>query len=505
MKLTSLLLYVFLGYILVLPAAFTINEPAIDFMNMATLLLALLICLALIAFVFLAKEHSNGLLLWFIIKTFIAYLLTFLMICFIPNQTLWFRDIVAHFSANDFNWALLIVLLSTIATGFGLFLGGILRSNRFLNGTNQLNRVKSNYSMVRLDLLFFLICIINLTGYYIFGLGRYTNDTSGYAQKFINSLIYPPDTIFLLYFVLVSRFRVIDQRRSVARLMAAVITFYLTLVLTGSKGGTYFIILIWLFYKLSTEGDFKVDIKKALRYVIPIILLSIVSLYAGYYIKWTTRMMSVETGERTISVNDVIDGIEAKEALDPETAAIMPFRRMALLEQALVTSNMSIDNKLLNWKNTLLSSFDRIVPGTFFPDVIISERIYSIYARGYSVYEQTATIRENAEWSLYGLMYVYNGLITGLLLLFMLSLILSLMYNYMLSLNSGFTLVIKVWFLSMFEHLYSGFGIDSTVSYYIPYLLQIFIYILIVRKHHVEYDVLRSRPVDVAHHSGAAV
>ena len=424
---------------------------------------------------------DGGLLIFFAIKSILAYLLTFLGMFLWDDYTLWFRDFVIPVNSQMITSAILYLIPMLTSMGLGLIVGSSLIAKKVLI-TKNLDLTMKGVSINKLYILSTLIFILNILGYYIYGVGRYVDGGFDEVTKLLNALIYPPITIWLM----TSAILVVHSCGGIKNWrmnLFITCTFILCMTLTGSKGGVYFVFLLLLIANLAIFGDpliYKID-KKITGLLILLVPVLFLSFQMAYYIKWVTRTYSMDGNNQSISIDFLVNEIKNKEDdSDKNFIITSPIRRLSLLEQAVTVNYINVDNKLVNLENMFKSAFDRVVPGIYF-DVPITERLYPIYARGLSLDQQLYEVMENAEWSLFGLFTVYFGSFYGELSIFILSALISYGYKALICTSSPVTIIYACLYIYAFDFLYSGFGVDSLFGEFIPYSIQIFLYYKLIK------------------------
>ena len=146
--------------------------------------------------------------------------------------------------------------------------------------------------------------------------------------------------------------------------------------LTGSeRRGTSTSCCTGQWRRFAYEGDFVIPIRRVLKARrTRSRAVTALALYAGYYIKWVTRLAAVQTGEVSIDVGTLPQTVSNQQSLDLVGGAFaLPVRRLSPeLEQLItvVNSTQRTCGEYVNWpKYTIKSSFDRVVPGTYFGEL----------------------------------------------------------------------------------------------------------------------------------------
>lgn len=193
-----------------------------EFVNIYTVVLAIIIGVENISMLFYEKKRRNPFIIIIVFLSTVFYLARITTLVAIPLSTIFERDSV---TSGDLNYALIFIILSNASMFLGFYI-------RWVNSVKQENVIKAEYSTKKKrNMIVILIIMIMLLGLNSMQIG------GGGLVSFLIEVFFHQQVILLFSFVFL--FYYYDKISGRARLQIAIIilAFVFFVTLSGSRSG----------------------------------------------------------------------------------------------------------------------------------------------------------------------------------------------------------------------------------------------------------------------------
>ncbi|KJR99401.1 MAG: hypothetical protein VR68_09175 [Peptococcaceae bacterium BRH_c4a] len=487
MRISRLLILSIFLYLIVLWGLFAYNGGN-WLVNFSSVVMMTIVSIIFILILIIYPD-KHPMLLLFIIITFMYFNLRILALIMEPERL---YDQFTPASADDMNMALIYLCLGIIFSVAGLFVGNRifpLRRTTLIDNDSERNYLFSQ-PLVFISGVLLLAEINVIYTYMVMGLSRHGIDVMNMPtmMKVIYTLT---DTdIFLMFFLVVVLERWSHLSPKIKMLsMFAIIGYVLMRVIISSKAGIYYPVLFWLFYKLSRERDFKVNVKKITMIMLPLFILAVLS----FNVAKQLRQNWMDTIDQEITFESIYENLGEKDRFS-YLDVLTPLHRLQGIDPLINIINekgINVD-KYINLTNEIKSFMNLVLPGKPFRVPLTSQSYVIVYGSmdeslylDYGVY--TTYI-----FTMWGLYYALFGAFGGLLGMFFFMLTVTAMYNVFANWNSKYRIFLM--FLCIYAAYWNfiSFGFDFFMDVVCRTLLQGSLFIMLL---HIVSAVKRRRSV----------
>ena len=457
MKLSAIivkLLYIYLGLVLVL-FAFCGESSLINITSI--LLISLLV--VFLCFLLTIGDPSNPLIIFWVLLTFMWFLVRFLYLIPFPDEANLQRYI--YFESSYMNRALVYLLFGTILSSIGFRLGSVaanlLKRRVYLKrrASEKSKDIFSYLSPENIAVLGILISGISIFNYFVLGRGRFSGQYTHFGWLF-SFISYEP--ILLIAIILTdTKWRFLNrQQKFLILLFWGVFVTYRVLV--GSRSALFGPLMFWLLYKFAKEGNPKIERKH-----ITLIFIGFgVSIPLFFFTTSTRFMWDVQWAKgNIISFSDFVE-VASHASFSPYDILKAITNRFSLLEHLVVIVNNTGENvkEYVNFGNVFKASVNYSIPGDPFPHVLVTSRAFSVVYRHWG--EEFAERNHMTDgWTLLGILYVHFGWLGGLIATFSVSFILAIIYKKLCRIKTVYKILWRVWFMLLINRVFLNFGIDE--------------------------------------------
>lgn len=458
--------------------------------SLLRLVIAILAASSLVAFSILEFEHpyfnsiSLGLMLFFagILYFFSgkfsskyppAIIVTLLLILFVQLRTavlVVLPDSLLHsakVTSEMFNVTLGYMIIGSVACYLGLALG-YGNDGRFDLQSKTRNSFQDDFQLRFMAIAFVLTIILSMVIYYSLGYVGATGDGEhlGFFQRYIARFIYPIGWLMMF----MATYALHSNKPSHIRLFGVLLGLYfLSFLLSGSRGGIYEIIILILSYKLIVEGDFMIRMSGwRLALLLGVVPVSLVGYWVATQLRayWYGADQSIFTAFDTLLSSG--DGILALENLVSDISHRLSFLEPTMCPIFFQELGLGDVSELVNIKTTVLSSINRLIPGKPLGDILFTEYAYGfIYEPqgGVLAYSESGRIDHvGYEWTIFGIAYQLLGFPAGIILIFGLTALLARIVQAFNKLGNFYGLSCSIFFMGILSVWIRNLGIDNLVD-----------------------------------------
>ena len=374
------------------------------------------------------------------------------------------------FFKDEYLKAWIIIFLFTFSAVIGVYASKFLW--RLTTKTNSRAKIiRFNISRRRLYTFFGILLaayFLTLVNYYYLGGNSTVFDvqTSLLAKTF--SIIGNIDLYLIIIFCMVFQ-RYVQTRQFDKKLGGfCIIAYSIVRILSGSRAGLYdgLIIIVICILAYCPRLEFRLSIKY-LGLLATAIILAPLTFIAGDLMRFVTWKP-----DRTLELFSEYSLSSVLGIFSISDLLMVISRRLSLIDPMLFIFNeksFCLVSDYLNLSTMWQSAVNRVVPGSIFPYVIESERVFAILFGGRE--ESSVVAHFHADlYSSFGMAYLLFGSVFGLLCVFLSSVIFSYFCNIFRS-NRKHYLALT---LFVFYFWLLNFGIDNLVArfaYFIPLFL----------------------------------
>lgn len=372
-------------------------------------------------------------------------------------DTLFFPD-------DYFNTLLIIIFYSFVLVG-GIVIGDILIPKKKCNKLFVSRKNIRNVTLYAIS-----VFVIDLIGLFFFHLQgeEITGERVGNIGKLF-SILTNKDLVFLLLMSFVfARFLCLRKVRWVPVLLFTFL-YFITRAAGGSRAGIYDAIVVVFICLLSTHKNY---VFRAKHFLVMVVC-AVIALFS-FVIGNITRFLFWKE-DWTGALGSLSDWREIGQFLDWSDLVVAVSKRLSLIDPLLFVFNnkniVPVDN-YLNLNTIFISSLNRVLPGNFDKNVIISERLFAVFYSG----REESSILSHFHADLYGAfgyLYLVFGLLGGALALFVSIVLLVAAYRSSRH-NVWGGLILLVYYFWLLT-----FGLDNLIArffYFIPvYMLSFYI------------------------------
>ncbi|NLW91119.1 MAG: hypothetical protein GXY34_05920 [Syntrophomonadaceae bacterium] len=356
-------------------------HPYIDFAGFVGIMVFVAVLYFFLKF-FASKAPLLNLIVFMLI---IFFQLRLMFLIFVPISFLFFSWI----TYDSFHTVICTILTLTVLS----FLGTII-------GTKKSSCQSDNTSVSFRNFYFilFVICVLmQLLMYYSFGYvgatgsGENLNPVYRYLAILCNINVF---TFMAIAFA-------IRTRNGHKWTLLILILFAVYCTFTGSRAGIFEAFIIYLCSLLYFYGDAKIPIRMRQIFIIPLLLVLLL-----FTIQYSTYLRDKQWFNSSISYNDYVSTsydnvLAASSGLSYRLSLVEP------LYAAMFPPRHDISN-IINWKTTIISSVNRIIPGKPFGNIMYHEYAYSML--WLVIPEMQGDNYIGYEWGMFGISWQLFGI-----------------------------------------------------------------------------------------------
>ena len=455
-KLLTLILYISLVFIWI--SFIAVGEG--ELVDVASLFLVSLLILALVFFLATITPRTAPIVVIWVVIMFPFFVLRFIALFFFPEQ-MWLGHLYV-FGPQEMNWALLYLLVGTVVIGLGFVFGSNLTSSRVIAPPDP--DEYSSRLLRRCAVIAIISVVIQLIGILFFDYG---NMSSLLAPRWhaMLTILWNNDAALIIAIVVTGECWKASTKTD-KRLMIAYYGIYILSSLISGARIALLRPLYWgLSYLLVRRGDIQINSRQIVRIAL-LLLIATIGIYPlGTAFK---NAWNVHGGEMSLTPSMVWE-LATTVGYGYEIGDIGHhfLFRLAGLDTVMIVLNRTgpVAREYLTFDRVIKVTVNQFTPGFDpFPEARISTaRIFgAIYA--VRLLEQVTDRYQSYLWTLWGISYAHFGWAGGLVFMFVVSFLLSAIYQRALWLRSHLSIMIgRTWLLIFVVAGINNAGFDSWV------------------------------------------
>jgi hypothetical protein len=450
-------------------------------------ILWIVLIVALLLFMLAIRDRtSEPLIFILVLTTEIWYIFRFLVLITWPEVVglQEFHTIEVHAMNRGLNY----LFWGTLLCGLGFRFGSTVILVKE-NGYKEEPPPLLHYITLQRVMIFAILALLaHIFLYMTIGVGRTIGEELskfGWLFRFINL-----DIFFLIIIVIVGESWSSLSRKSKIFVLCFFIIFVFSRILLGSRSALYIIIVYWFMFKITNEGNLKIE-RKHLSLALFIVIISIVA----FPIATGTGFIR-NVGYSEVSLYDLLEKAEWTRFGFADLLSMISYRLAALDRLVVIVGDYGLRSELseyVNLPNLLKMIVNATLPGEPFPETILTSRTFGIIYYGWSLsdvkYNYTSSM-----WTLFGILYAYFGWLGGLVCTFIASFLLAVAYRTIRSMRSKYGLLISTWVLFEVYMCLLSFGFDHMYEDVYSYLLIGTLYIILLRSDSIASRLIFRRP-----------
>jgi len=286
----------------------------------------------------------------------------------------------------------------------------------------------------------------------------------GYLTLFLNDSV----MLLILYIICVQKWELVGPK--LKGLTVAVVLLLVAFNLAGgSRSGLVRPVLYLFFTLFALRGDFRVTKKLAMTVVSAIVISFCVFPFVTYLKhKWFS-------GEDVSNISAYTDLLQTGgDSIRYDTAAFLYPAVNRLKGLASISAVLTIPDdyfrEYLTVTGQLKYMINKLLPLVNpFPDVINTSRLYNAVIFNYTlthVYENYTT----SAYTIWGISYVHFGWWGGLAFVFVITFVISAIYQRAAGTRSIYNLFLRTWLIVITYGVLRGFGFDDLITTYYMFL-----------------------------------
>lgn len=392
---------------------------------------------------------------------------------------------------DDYNAVVGFLLLGTIALISGAIFGKECAAKVCVQSQRPIPRwssKNSNSFFWCMNIALLVVVAETVWGYVFGGIGRVGADMfdafSGHPiLKFI-AMLFDYQLLFYIFFAyFMENYRGPGQSIYPKIAFCFQLSLYVVLcTLFGSKAALMSVMMMYLAYKFSRDGDFGVNVKKVLYFLPIIVALGVATFFMGSVARGVFQGGAGAYEDTMSSAESLLEaGVYSNSS--SELVANQVSERLSALETLFFIVGEKEQHKLdehINLSSVFESAIDLIVPGTVF-GVMPSTQLVNYVYLGNSF----GTIVENYcshEVGIFGMAFMLGGWWGGCIMIFLIMFFYSLGLYYFRNSRGKYSILFVVWLLLSLSWGFRSLGLDEWLFLMARWLILGVIYIYILQK-----------------------
>ncbi len=393
--------------------------------------------------------ESKPLITLLVFVNLVWYLARFLFLIVSP-ENMGFEQ--HYINVDDMNRGLIYFFLGTMLIGLGFKIGSTFNIHGREKQYIASNSISFDISFRKLVMFAVAVIMVTLYNCYALGVGRFGDVYSGWVFRLVSY-----DAILLILIVTAGEKWPFLHKRQKTLLLLVFALFLAVKVLMFSRGAFYLLLTYGMFFYWAKQGDFVITRKHII--IIGVFILASILVYP-----FATSTRAIWTSEKSssISFKDVIGFVGFSDFTISDLLEVISFRLSALDRVVVVVGDKGSNvSQYANLGNVTKSIVNLTVPGTPFPDAMLTSQAFSIIYFGLS----ENYIREHEAltslWTLYGTCYAHFGWYGGLFSMFVLSFALAAVYQKICRLKTPYNMLLRTWFIMLIYNALLSYGLDT--------------------------------------------